>query len=150
MAAQTVRHAARLSACSNPDMLHNSFLGPSEQWLKIYRSLKWLIVDEMQKYRGYFGSNVAGGNVDCGVRRLLDPREEARKCLARRVGYASLRIPGVQMTHRRPRFRRGKSLPGDLVGRHRQVGRHGRCMNRASHRACDRDIPCPGRSAPPR
>ena len=44
---------------TNPDMLHNSFLGHSEQWLTFYRGLKWVIVDEMHEYRGYFGSNVA-------------------------------------------------------------------------------------------
>ena len=44
---------------TNPDMVHNSFLGHSEQWLKFYRGLKWVIVDEMHEYRGYFGSNVA-------------------------------------------------------------------------------------------
>ena len=44
---------------TNPDMLHNSFLGHSEQWLTFYRELKWVIVDEMHEYRAYFGSNVA-------------------------------------------------------------------------------------------
>ena len=44
---------------TNPDMLHNSFLGHSEQWLKFYQGLKWVIVDEIHEYRGYFGSNVA-------------------------------------------------------------------------------------------
>jgi len=44
---------------TNPDMLHNSFLGHSDQWSKFYKGLKWVIVDEMHEYRGYFGSNVA-------------------------------------------------------------------------------------------
>ena len=44
---------------TNPDMLHNSFLGHSEQWSKFLTGLKWVIVDEMHEYRGYFGSNVA-------------------------------------------------------------------------------------------
>lgn len=44
---------------TNPDMLHNSFLGHSEQWETFYKGLKWVIVDEMHEYRGYFGSNVA-------------------------------------------------------------------------------------------
>ena len=44
---------------TNPDMLHKSFLGHAEQWLTFYRGLKWVIVDEMHEYRGYFGSNVA-------------------------------------------------------------------------------------------
>ena len=44
---------------TNPDMLHNSFLDHSEQWSKFYRGLKWVIVDEIHEYRGYFGSQVA-------------------------------------------------------------------------------------------
>ena len=44
---------------TNPDMLHNSFLGHSEQWTEFYKGLKWVIVDEMHEYRGYFGSNVS-------------------------------------------------------------------------------------------
>lgn len=44
---------------TNPDMLHNSFLSHSDQWSKFYKGLKWVIVDEMHEYRGYFGSNVA-------------------------------------------------------------------------------------------
>ena len=44
---------------TNPDMLHNSFLAHSDQWSTFYRGLKWVIVDEMHEYRGYFGSNVA-------------------------------------------------------------------------------------------
>ena len=44
---------------TNPDMLHNSFLGHSEQWSEFYKGLKWVIVDEMHEYRGYFGSNVS-------------------------------------------------------------------------------------------
>jgi len=44
---------------TNPDMLHNSFLGHSDQWAAFYKGLKWVIIDEMHEYRGYFGSNVA-------------------------------------------------------------------------------------------
>ena len=44
---------------TNPDMLHNSFLGHAEKWKSFYQGLKWVIVDEMHEYRGYFGSNVA-------------------------------------------------------------------------------------------
>ena len=44
---------------TNPDMLHSSFLGHAEQWTKFLRSLRWVIIDEMHEYRGYFGSNVS-------------------------------------------------------------------------------------------
>ena len=45
---------------TNPDMLHNSFLGHADIWSEFYRGLTWVIVDEMHEYRGYFGSNVSG------------------------------------------------------------------------------------------
>ncbi len=44
---------------TNPDMLHNSFLGHADIWSQFYRGLTWVIVDEIHEYRGYFGSNVA-------------------------------------------------------------------------------------------
>lgn len=44
---------------TNPDMLHNSFLGHADQWQGFFQTLRWVIVDEMHEYRGYFGSNVA-------------------------------------------------------------------------------------------
>lgn len=44
---------------TNPDMLHNSFLAHADQWSNFYRGLRWVIVDEIHEYRGYFGSNVA-------------------------------------------------------------------------------------------
>lgn len=60
---QEYRSAMRKSPPSiiitNPDMLHASFLGHSDQWQKFYQGLKWVIVDEMHEYRGFFGSNVA-------------------------------------------------------------------------------------------
>ena len=44
---------------TNPDMLHNSFLGHSKIWKKFYEGLKFVVIDEIHEYRGYFGSNVA-------------------------------------------------------------------------------------------
>lgn len=44
---------------TNPDMLHNSFLGHADQWQKFFSTLKWVVVDEIHEYRGYFGSNVS-------------------------------------------------------------------------------------------
>ena len=44
---------------TNPDMLHNSFLGHADKWIRLYKNLRWVIVDEIHEYRGYFGSNVA-------------------------------------------------------------------------------------------
>jgi DEAD/DEAH box helicase domain-containing protein len=44
---------------TNPEMLHQSFLGWQEQWLKFLSRLKLVILDEIHEYRGYFGTNVA-------------------------------------------------------------------------------------------
>ncbi len=44
---------------TNPDMLHMSFLGHADVWGRFFSGLRWVIVDEIHEYRGYFGSNVA-------------------------------------------------------------------------------------------
>lgn len=44
---------------TNPDMLHKTFLGNADLWDDVLRHLRWVIVDEMHEYRGYFGSNVS-------------------------------------------------------------------------------------------
>ena len=44
---------------TNPEMLNLTFLGHADKWQQFLRSLKWVVVDEMHEYRGYFGSNVA-------------------------------------------------------------------------------------------
>ena len=44
---------------TNPEMLHLTFLGHADKWRQFLRNLKWVIVDEMHEYRGYFGSNVS-------------------------------------------------------------------------------------------
>lgn len=42
---------------TNPDFLHASFLGWNEQWGKLYNNLRYIVVDEIHEYRGYFGTN---------------------------------------------------------------------------------------------
>ena len=45
---------------TNPEMLHMSFLGWSYQWeQKFLKNLKFIVIDEMHEYRGYFGTNMA-------------------------------------------------------------------------------------------
>lgn len=44
---------------TNPEMINATFLGHADQWQQFLRGLRWVIVDEMHEYRGYFGSNVA-------------------------------------------------------------------------------------------
>lgn len=50
---------------TNPEYLNASFLGSRESWdrhtdgAKFLRNLRYIIVDEMHEYRGFFGSNMA-------------------------------------------------------------------------------------------
>lgn len=44
---------------TNPEMLHQSFLGWQDQWLSFLSGLKVVVLDEIHEYRGYFGTNVA-------------------------------------------------------------------------------------------
>lgn len=44
---------------TNPEMLHQSFLGWSTQWEHFLSNLKFLVIDEIHEYRGYFGTNFA-------------------------------------------------------------------------------------------
>lgn len=44
---------------TNPEMLHLTFLGWSEQWEGFLRRLKFIIIDEIHEYRGFFGTNFA-------------------------------------------------------------------------------------------
>ena len=44
---------------TNPDSLHLSFLGWSDQWEKFFVNLKYIVIDEIHEYRGYFGTNFA-------------------------------------------------------------------------------------------
>jgi len=42
---------------TNPENLHLSFLGWSEQWSKFLNNLCFIVVDEIHEYRGFFGTN---------------------------------------------------------------------------------------------
>ena len=44
---------------TNVDMLHKTFLGNADLWQGFLSNLRWVIVDEIHEYRGYFGSNVS-------------------------------------------------------------------------------------------
>ncbi len=44
---------------TNPDMLHYALLPYHDKWEKFWKSLRFVIVDEMHTYRGVFGSHVA-------------------------------------------------------------------------------------------
>lgn len=64
----TVRSAIRNAGhivVTNPDMLHSAILPHHTKWVKLFESLKYIVIDEVHAYRGVFGSHVA--NV---IRRL--------------------------------------------------------------------------------
>ncbi len=54
-----IRKSARL-LLTNPDMLHLGILPNHQQWSRLLRRLKYVVVDEAHTYRGVFGSHVAG------------------------------------------------------------------------------------------
>ena len=44
---------------TNPEYLNMSFLGWKEQWEGFLHDLRYIVIDEMHEYRGFFGSNMA-------------------------------------------------------------------------------------------
>lgn len=44
---------------SNPDILHLSLLPHHAKWLKLWRNLRYVVLDELHTYRGVFGSHIA-------------------------------------------------------------------------------------------
>lgn len=44
---------------TNPEYLNMSFLGWSRQWDGFLRNLRYVVIDEMHEYRGFFGGNMA-------------------------------------------------------------------------------------------
>lgn len=53
-----IRDHADLVLCT-PDMLHAGVLPNHQQWSRLLRRLRWVVVDEAHVYRGVFGSHVA-------------------------------------------------------------------------------------------
>ena len=53
-----IRQHARV-ILTNPDMLHVSMLPNHASWARVWRNLRYVVVDEAHAYRGVFGSNVA-------------------------------------------------------------------------------------------
>ena len=44
---------------TNPEFLNRSFLAWRNQWEDFLRNLKYIVIDEMHEYRGFFGGNMA-------------------------------------------------------------------------------------------
>ena len=54
-----IRRSPPAVLMTNPEMLNLSFLGHGELWTGFLRSVKWVVLDEIHEYRGYFGSNLS-------------------------------------------------------------------------------------------
>lgn len=57
-ARQKIREAGHI-VVTNPDMLHSAILPHHTKWLRLFESLKYIVIDEAHIYRGVFGSHVA-------------------------------------------------------------------------------------------
>ncbi len=44
---------------TNPDMLHSGILPHHTKWIKLFKNLKYVVIDELHSYRGIFGSHLA-------------------------------------------------------------------------------------------
>lgn len=44
---------------TNPDMLHRGILAQHDRWARLFRRLRYVVIDECHAYRGVFGSHVA-------------------------------------------------------------------------------------------
>ena len=53
-----VRAECRL-VITNPDMLHVGFLPQHKRWARVFKGLKYVVLDEAHVYRGVFGSHVS-------------------------------------------------------------------------------------------
>jgi DEAD/DEAH box helicase domain-containing protein len=68
---QDARKAIRARAhivVTNPDMLHKGILPHHTKWVKLFESLRYVVVDELHSHRGVYGSHVA--NLFRRLRRL--------------------------------------------------------------------------------
>lgn len=68
---QDARKSVRLSGnivLTNPDMLHTGILPHHTKWIRLFQSLKYVVIDELHQYRGVFGSHAA--NVFRRLRRI--------------------------------------------------------------------------------
>jgi DEAD/DEAH box helicase domain-containing protein len=70
---QDARKAIRARAhivVTNPDMLHKGILPHHTKWVKLFESLRYVIVDELHTHRGVYGSHVA--NIFRRLHRLCE------------------------------------------------------------------------------
>lgn len=91
---------------TNPEYLNSSFLGHSDKWWEFLSKLRFIVIDEMHEYRGFFGSNMSlllrrfflkldrlGANprVFLSTATCANPQEHARNLTGRSVEVLSAR-----------------------------------------------------------
>ena len=59
MAIETMKSSPVPILITNPEYLNMSFLGWKEQWQRFLGKLRYVVIDEMHEYRGFFGGNMA-------------------------------------------------------------------------------------------
>ncbi len=100
---QSLRQSIRTKGqiiITNPDMLHSGILPNHPKWIKIFKKLKYVIIDEIHTYKGVFGSHFAnlmerlsriaayyGGNIQfvtCSA-TIANPQELTEKLISRKT-----------------------------------------------------------------
>ena len=91
---------------TNPEYLNMSFLGWREQWQGFLKNLRYLVIDEIHEYRGYFGGNMAlllrrfllhlsrigsSPRIFMSSATCANPEEHARVLTGRDLGVVSAR-----------------------------------------------------------
>eukprot|EP00043_Microstomoeca_roanoka_P018305 m.195157 g.195157 ORF g.195157 m.195157 type:complete len:101 (-) comp16800_c2_seq3:588-890(-) len=61
---------------TNPDLLHTTLLPTHRKWHRIFRNLRFVVIDEAHTYRGAFGSHVS-----LVIRRQIQNTISAGWCL---------------------------------------------------------------------
>jgi DEAD/DEAH box helicase domain-containing protein len=138
---QSQRKATREKAriiLSNPDMLHTGILPHHTNWADFFRSLRFVVIDEMHTYRGVFGSHVA--NV---IRRL---KRVARFYGANPQFILTSATIGTRTGRKADRSTRSADRPGWLFARRTPLSD----LQPASHRRSSRlaQKRHPGKCAP--
>src|SRR5271165_750114 len=112
--------------------VHRAHVERCEFWLKDERRLDPLL-------NSHIGGAPAG-QIHHSVGRLFDLWQEGREGRGSLVRLARLRIARMQMHDRRASFRcRDRGL-GNLSRRHREIGRHRRCMDGTSDSTGNDDL----------
>lgn len=58
-AKEKVRNNIPNAIFTNPDTIHHSMLRTHDKWETYFKNLKFIVIDEIHLYKGYFGSNVS-------------------------------------------------------------------------------------------